>query len=115
MTQSTTTQSTIATVEKAGDWALPVKKKDGSVVYALQINKTQEEKDNWDTIFAEYQEAGVEVLTYDGKGGKPVFLVDATQKLKKSRVGVKKLALISKLINEKGFSQKDAEEFANSL
>lgn len=113
MTQST--KNTITEVTRQGDWVIPVMKKNGDVVYALQINKTQVEKDNWDTILSEYQNAGVEVLTYKGKNDNDVFLVNSTEKLHNKRVGVKKLAMISKLVNEKGFSQKEAEEFANSL
>ena len=96
MTQAT--QATYTEVTKAGDWVLPVTKKDGTTVYALQINKSAEDKANIDAIVAEYTEAGVEVLTYDGKEGKKVLLVDATQKLRSKRVGVKTQKLLDALL-----------------
>lgn len=94
-------------VNRLGDWVIPVDK-NGETVYALQINKTQEEKDNLETILSEYQKAGVEVLTYAGKGGLPVYLVDATQKLKKQRVGIDTNALLQSMVAS-GMTQEQAQ------
>lgn len=88
----------ITEVTRQGDWVIPVLKEDGAVVYALQINKTQEEKDNFATILQEYQEAGVEVLTYSGKNNLPVYLVDATQKIKKARVSASTEDMIAEMV-----------------
>ena len=108
MTQATTTQATYTEVTKSGDWVLPVTKKDGTTVYALQINKSKDDKENIDAIVAEYQKEGIEVLTYDGKEGKKVLLVDATQKLRSKRVGVKTQKLLDALLAT-GMSQEQAQ------
>lgn len=71
-------------VTRLGDWVIPVDV-NGTTVYALQINKTQAEKDNISEILQAYYDNGVEVLTYKGKGDKPVYLVDASKKLKATR------------------------------
>ena len=44
MTKSTEAKEVkIIKAEKAGEWVLPIKV-DGSVIYALQVNKTKEDK-----------------------------------------------------------------------
>ena len=107
MTQPTTTQPTIEDVTKGGDWVLPVTRKDGSTVYALQINKSKEDKENIDAILAEYAQAGVPILRYKGKEGKDVLLVDATQKIRSKRVGVKTQKLLDALLAT-GMTQEQA-------
>jgi len=102
-------------VTKNGDWVLPVIDKKGNQLLVTQINKTQEEKDNFATIFAEYQEAGIKIHRYAGKNNTTVFAVEQGSKIKKARVGVKKQALINKLVDEKGFTLEEATAFANSL
>lgn len=84
-------------VTRLGDWVIPVDN-NGKTVYALQINKTQEEKDNFPTILKEYQDAGVEVLTYSGKGGLPVYLVEASKKLKKTRTGIQRDSMLDAMV-----------------
>lgn len=112
MSKSTNnTNPTIQQVEKAGDWVLPVKLEDGTISYALQINKSAEEKANLDTILAEYANAGVTVLTYKGKNDKDVFLVKPEEKLRSRRVGVKEAKLVSTLM-ARGFSEEEARAIA---
>lgn len=114
MTQPTTTTTNYTTVEKSGDWVLPVKKKDGTIVYALQINKSKEDKENIDAIVSEYQKAGIEILGYKGKEDKLVLLVDATQKIRSQKVGVKTQKIITGLM-AKGFTEEEARAFAESV
>ena len=94
-------------VTRLGDWVIPVDN-NGVTVYALQINKTQAEKDNLETILSEYQKAGVEVLTYNGKNDMPVYLVDASKKLKAQRANVNRDAIIETLIAS-GMTQEVAQ------
>lgn len=108
MTQATTTQATIEDVTKGGDWVIPVTRKDGSTVYALQINKSKEDKENIDAIVAEYTQAGVTILRYKGKEDKDVLLVDATQKIRSKRVGVKTQKLLDALLAT-GMTQEQAQ------
>lgn len=102
MTQATATVTATVTateVERVSDWVIPVKNKvTGEIVYALQINKTQAEKDNFTEIYNAYVEKGVEVLTYNGKGEKPVYLVDATQRLKAQRVSATTEDMIAEMV-----------------
>lgn len=115
MTQATTTQATIVEVKKGGDWVLPIITKDGATVHALQINKTADDKANIESILAEYAEAGVQVYRYKGKSDKAVLLVEASQKIRKARVGVKTLNLINRLMEDKGFTLEEATDFVASL
>ena len=98
----------IKTVTRQGDWVIPVMTSDNKTIYALQINKTQADKDNLDTILSDYQKAGVEVLTYNGKNDLPVYLVDATQKLKAQRANVNRDAIIETLVSS-GMTQELAQ------
>lgn len=98
MANAISAYNNIKTVTRQGDWVIPVLTDDGKTIYALQINKTQAEKDNLDTILSDYQKAGVEVLTYKGKNDLPVYLVDATQKLKAQRANVNRDAIIETLV-----------------
>lgn len=107
MTQATTTQASYTEVTKAGDWVIPVTTKEGVTVYALQINKSKEDKENIDAIVSEYTQAGIPILRYKGKEGKDVLLVDATQKIKSKRVGVKTQKLLDALLAT-GMTQEQA-------
>ena len=95
-------------VTKAGDWVLPVTTADGATVYALQINKSKEDKENIDSILQEYADAGVTVYTYKDKEDKDVLLVDTTQKIRSKRVGVKTQKLLDALLAT-GMSQEQAQ------
>lgn len=97
MTQATTTIKA-TTVTRMGDWVIPVQDDDGNIIYALQINKTQAEKDNIAEIYQAYVDNGVKVLTYDGKGNKPVYLVDATQKLKAQRASASVDEMVAEMV-----------------
>ena len=117
MTKSTevTSKVTIEEVKKGGDWVKPVIKADGSTVYALPINKTKEDKANIEAILSEYASKGITVYRYNGKEGKEVLLVEASQKIRNDRVSAKALNLINKLIKEKGFTLEEATDFVASL
>ena len=115
MTKSTKAKATIQEVKKGGDWVLPIIDKSGTTIYALQINKTREDKANIEAILSEYAEADIQVYRYKGKSGKDVLLVEASQKIRKARVGVKTLNLINRLIKDKGFTLEEATDFVASL
>jgi predicted restriction endonuclease len=85
-------------VTKNGDWVLPVLDTDGNQLLVSQINKTQAEKDDFATIFAEYQKAGVKVHYYMGKNDMPVFSVEQGKKLKAQRANVNRDAIIETLV-----------------
>lgn len=97
MAQATTTIKATK-VTRMGDWVIPVQGDDGVTVYALQINKTQAEKDNIAEIYQAYVDNGVKVLTYNGKGDKPVYLVDATQKLKAQRASASVDEMVAEMV-----------------
>lgn len=98
MTQSTTTTTIKATpVQRMGDWVIPVDV-NGTTVYALQINKTQAEKDNISEILQAYTDNGIDVLTYNGKGEKAVYLVDATQKIKAQRTSASVDEMVAEMV-----------------
>ena len=105
MTKNT---NNITGVTRLGDWVIPVDK-NGVTVYALQINKTQAEKDNLENILAEYAKAGIDILTYNGKNDNAVYLVDASEKLKAQRANVNRDAIVETLVAS-GMS----EEVANA-
>lgn len=93
---------------KAGDWVLPINV-NGATVYALQINKSKEDKENITTLLAEYAKAGVTVYEYAGKGGNAVLLVEATQKLRTQRASVSRDAIIETLMQDLGIEKTQAE------
>ena len=101
-----TTKPQFTQAVKAGDWVLPITV-NGATVYALQINKSAEEKENIDNILAEYANAGIEVFTYKGKNDKNVFLVKAEEKLRSKRVGVKEQKLVAVLM-QAGMTEEQA-------
>ena len=93
MTQFKTTQAS-----KGGEWVLPVIVGD-TTLYCVQINKTQAEKDDIENIMTQYNDANITVYEYEGKGGKPVYLVEKGQALKQARpLGEKKQAQYDALI-----------------
>lgn len=96
MAQTTTIKAT--EVNKGGDWVKPIVTSEGVTVYAVQINKTQAEKDNFAEIYKAYQDAKIEVFTYEGKGNKPVYLVDASKKLKASRTSASTEDMIAEMV-----------------
>lgn len=87
-----TTQAT-----KAGEWVLPIIV-EGATVYAIQVNKTIEDKENIDSILADYEKAGVPVYEYEGKGGKPVYLVEHSKRIKAQRMGATKRAQVDAMV-----------------
>ena len=112
MTQVKTLKTTKVT--KAGDWVLPVLLDDGTTVYALQINKSAEDKQNITELHQAYIDAGIEVYEYAGKNNNPVLLVDATKKIRSQRVGVLQSEFIAELVNA-GVPQEVAElAYANA-
>lgn len=115
MAKPTEAKVTIEEVNKGGDWVLPIITKEGTTVYALQINKSKEDKANVEAILEDYAKAGVVVYRYKGKEDKEVLLVEASQKLRKARIGVKTLKMVRKLVEEKGFTLKEATDFVSSL
>lgn len=106
MTNNTKTLPTVEAV-KAGDWVLPVTV-DGVTVYALQINKSAEDKANIEAIHGAYVEAGIPVYTYSGKGGKPVLLVEATKKIKAQRTSASTESLIASAVAMFGVTEEQA-------
>ncbi len=90
---TTTNQPTVQAV-KSGDWVLPITV-DGATVYALQINKSKEDKENISSILEQYATAGVTVYEYAGKNNNAVLLVDATLKIKNSRVSASTEKLVA--------------------
>lgn len=105
MANTTTPQITEAV--KAGDWVLPITV-NGATVYALQINKSKEDKANLDNILAEYAKAGVEVFTYKGKNDAPVYLVEASKKLKATRTSASTEKLVTSAMATFGCTEEQA-------
>lgn len=96
-----TTQAT-----KAGEWVLPILV-DGKTIYAIQLNKTQEDKDNIDNILAEYSKQGIPVYEYEGKNNKPVLLVEHSKRIKTTRIGKNKKAQLDAMLSM-GLSEEQA-------
>lgn len=107
-----TTKSQFTQAVKAGDWVLPITV-EGQTVYALQINKSKEEKENIDNILAEYANAGIEVFTYKGKNDLDVLLVKADEKLRSKRVGVKEQKMVAVLM-QAGMTEEQARQAWNA-
>lgn len=103
MAQVKTVQAT-----KKGDWVLPIDV-NGETVYALQINKSAEDKSNIENILADYAKAGVTVYEYAGKNNNPVLLVKATEKLKTQRASVTRDAIIETLMETMGVDMETAQ------
>lgn len=97
MAQATTTIKA-TTVDKGGEWVKPIVTSEGVTIYAIQINKTQADKDNFAEIYQAYTDKGVTVYTYNGKGDKPVYLVDATQRLKAQRTSASVDEMVAEMV-----------------
>lgn len=106
------TKSQFTQAVKAGDWVLPITV-NGKTVYALQINKSKEEKENIDNILAEYASAGIEVFTYKGKNDLDVLLVKAEEKLRSKRVSVKEQKMVAVLM-QAGMTEEQARAAWNA-
>ena len=89
---------TTVQAEKAGEWVLPILV-DGVTLYAIQINKTQEDKENIENILAEYYKHGITVYEYVGKNSKPVLLVEHDKRLKTTRIGKHKKAQLDAMVS----------------
>jgi len=103
--------STTTTVQavKMGDWVLPISV-DGVTVYALQINKSKDDKANIDTILAEYATAKITVYEYSGKNDNAVLLVKATEKIKATRSSANTESLVASAVQMFGCTEAMARE-----
>ena len=107
---NTTKEVTTIEVTKAGDWVLPVQLKDGTIVHALQINKSKEDKENIETLLQEYANAGIPVMQYSGKNNNPVLLVEATKKLRSQRTSFGRDKFVETAMASFGVSREKAEQ-----
>lgn len=102
------TNVTTVKAVKVSDWVVPISA-NGETVYALQINKSKEEKENIETILQDYVKAGVTIYEYAGKNNNPVLLVKATEKLKTQRASVTRDAIIDTLMQDLGVDIETAQ------
>jgi len=105
---ATTTTQNIIEVSKGGDWVKPIVLKDGSTVYALQINKSKDDKANIQNILADYASANIQVYKYTGKNDLDVLLVDATQKIRATRTSASNEKLVASAVEMFGVTEEMA-------
>ena len=99
----------IIKAEKAGDWVLPIKV-DGSIIYALQVNKTKEDKVNIEAIKKAYAEHDITLYTYKGKNDADVLLVKAEEKLIARRMSASTEKLVSSAMAMFGCTEEQARQ-----
>ena len=99
----------IIKAEKAGDWVLPIKV-DGSIIYALQVNKTKEDKVNIEAIKKAYAEHDITLYTYKGKNDADVLLVKAEEKLIARRTSASTEKLIASAVAMFGCTEEQARQ-----
>ena len=110
MTKSTEAKEVkIIKAEKAGEWVLPIKV-DGSVIYALQVNKTKEDKINIEAIKKAYAERDITLYTYKGKSDAEVLLVKAEEKLVARRTSASTEKLVASAVAMFGCTPEQARQ-----
>lgn len=97
----------IVNAVKAGEWVLPIKV-DGSVIYALQVNKTKEDKINIEAIKKAYAEHDITLYTYKGKNDADVLLVKAEEKLVARRTSASTEKLVASAVAMFGCTEEQA-------
>lgn len=97
----------IVNAEKAGDWVLPIKV-DGSIIYALQVNKSKEDKANLEAIKQAYADNDITLYTYKGKNDADVILVKADEKLVARRTSASTEKLVASAVAMFGVSEAQA-------
>ena len=103
----------IVKAEKAGEWVLPIKV-DGSVIYALQVNKTKEDKENSEAIKKAYAEHDITLYTYKGKNDADVILVKAEEKLIARRTSASTEKLIASAVAMFGCTPEQARQMVSN-
>ena len=103
----------ILKAEKAGDWVLPIKV-DGSIVYALQVNKSKEDKINIEAIKQAYAEHDITLYTYKGKNNADVILVKAEEKLVARRTSASTEKLIASAVAMFGCTPEQARQMVSN-
>ena len=99
----------IVKADKAGDWVIPIKV-DGRIIYALQVNKTKDDKANIDAIKKAYADHDITLYTYKGKGDADVLLVKAEEKLVARRSSASTEKLVASAVAMFGCTEEQARQ-----
>ena len=99
----------IIQAEKAGDWVIPIRV-DGKTIYALQVNKTKDDKANIEAIKQAYADHQIPLYTYKGKGDADVLLVKADEKLVARRTSASTEKLVASAVAMFGCTEEQARQ-----
>ena len=113
MTQSTKAQEVktlkIVQAVKAGDWVLPIVVA-GETIYALQVNKSKEDKANIEAIKQAYADNDITLYTYKGKNDADVILVKSDEKLVARRTSASTEKLVASAVKMFGCTEAEARQ-----
>lgn len=99
----------IVNAVKAGDWVLPIEV-NGATIYALQVNKSKEDKANIEAIKQAYAEHDITLYTYKGKNNADVLLVKAEEKLVARRTSASTEKLVASAMKMFGCTEAQARQ-----
>lgn len=99
----------IVNAVKAGDWVLPITV-NGSTIYALQVNKSKEDKANIEVIKQAYADNDITLYTYKGKNDADVLLVKADEKLVARRTSASTEKLVASAVKMFGCTVEQARQ-----